>query len=216
MLLAQGAEIYRIPREADGPNLEVPRLMCERHRSTMFLLSSMLQNSTGTSISLHKARKLVEIAAEFDIRLVDDASYADLAPVTAGRPAVPLILLDQLEHVIHIGGFSQTLSPEIGVGYIVAGERFMGLLRVFRLAQGLANMLIPERVVYRFLHDGLYRRRCERIRSGRGCLSKGRPSIAANIAVWIAIRASPMRLLSRVGFTRLVRRTMKASRWRSI
>ncbi len=165
VLLAQGAEIYRIPREADGPNLEVLRLMCERHRPKMFLLSSMLQNPTGTSISLHKARKLLEIAAEFDMVLVDDASYADLAPVTDGRPAVPLILLDQLEHVIHVGGFSQTLSPEMGVGYIVAGERFMELLRLFRPVQGLANMLIPERVVYRFLHDGLYRRRCERIRS---------------------------------------------------
>ena len=164
-LLAQGAEIYRIPREVDGPNLEVLRLMCERYRPKMFLLSSLLQNPTGTSISLHKARKLLEIAAEFDMALVDDASYADLAPATDGRPAVPLILLDQLEHVIHIGGCSQILAPEIGVGYIVAGERFMPLLRVFRPVQGLGNMLIPERVLYRFLHDGLYRRRCERIRS---------------------------------------------------
>ncbi|KAK0360538.1 hypothetical protein LTR94_026918, partial [Friedmanniomyces endolithicus] len=144
-LLAQGAEIYRIPREADGPNLEVLRLMCERHRPKMFLLSSLLQNPTGTSISLHKARKLLEIAAEFDMALVDDASYADLAPATGGRPAVPLILLDQLEHVIHIGGFSQILAPEMGVGYIVAGERFMPLLRLFRPVQGLGNMLIPER-----------------------------------------------------------------------
>jgi DNA-binding transcriptional MocR family regulator len=165
VLLAQGAEIYRIPREADGPNLEVLRLMCERHRPKVFLLSSLLQNPTGTSISLHKARKLLEIAAEFDLMLIDDASYADLAPVTDGRTVVPLILLDQLEHVIHIGGFSQILAPETGVGYIVAGEQFMKMMRVFRPVQGLGNILIPERVLYRFLHDGMYRRRCERIRS---------------------------------------------------
>lgn len=164
-LLAQGAEILRVPREADGPDIDVLRLLCERYRPAMFLMTSVLHNPTGSSISLHKARKLIEIAAEFDMMLVDDASYADLSPSPAGRPVVPLAVLDQLEHVIHVGGSSRVLAPEIGAGYIVANEQRMNLLRLFRPVQCLGNMLIQERVLYRFLSDGLYRRRCERIRT---------------------------------------------------
>lgn len=165
VLLAQGAEIMRVPREADGPDLDVLRLLCERYRPAMFLLTSVLHNPTGSSISLHKARKLIEIAAEFDMMLVDDASYADLSPSSGGRPVVPLAVLDQLDHVIHVGGSSHVLAPEVGAGFIVANEARMKLLRLFRPVQGLGNMLTQERVLYRFLSDGLYRRRCERIRT---------------------------------------------------
>lgn len=165
VLLAQGAEIMRVPREADGPDLDVLRLLCERYRPTMFLMTSVLHNPTGSSISLHKARKLLELAAEFDFKLVDDASYVDLAPSSGGRPVVPLVVLDQLEHVIHVGGSSHILAPEIGTGFIVANEQRMRWLDLFRSAQGLGNMLIQERVLYRLLSDGLYRRRCDRIRA---------------------------------------------------
>lgn len=166
VLLAQGAEILRVPREADGPDLDVLRLLCERYRPAMFLMTSVLHNPTGTSVPLHKARKLLAIAAEFDMILVDDASYADLsAPSSGGRIVTPLIVLDQLEHVIHVGGSSHILAPEVGAGYIVADERRMRLLRLYRPMQGLGNMLIQERVLYRALSDGIYRRRCERIRA---------------------------------------------------
>lgn len=165
VLLAQGAEIMRVPREADGPDIDVLRLLCERYRPAMFLMTSVLQNPTGSSISLHKARKLIEIAAEFDMLLVDDASYADLAPLSGGSAAVPLIVLDQLEQVIHVGGSSHILTPDVGTGYVVANEHRMALLRLFRPVQGLGNMLLQERVLYRVLNDGSYRRRCERIRA---------------------------------------------------
>ncbi|KQM88751.1 hypothetical protein ASE67_03220 [Sphingomonas sp. Leaf23] len=163
-LLAQGAAILRVPREPDGPDLDVLRLLCERYRPRMFLLMSLLHNPTGGSLSLSKARKLIELAAEFDITLVDDASYADLKPSTAGPPTVPLIVLDQVDRVIHVGGSSHILAPELGTGYIVASERYMPMLRLYRPLQGMGNMLIQERVLYSFLHEGLFRRRCDRIR----------------------------------------------------
>ena len=163
-LLSQGAEILHVPRKADGPDLDVLRLLCERYRPAMFLMSSLIQNPTGSCISLHKARQLIDIATEFEMILVDDVGQADLLPPAGNRPVAPLLLLDHLDHVIHVGGSSRILAPEVGVGYIVAGERYGDMLRRFRPLQGLGNMLIQERVLYRFLDEGLYRRRCERIR----------------------------------------------------
>lgn len=183
-LLSQGADIRYVPREADGPDLDVLRLLCERYRPVMFVLSSVLQNPTGSSIALHKARKLIELATEFEMTLVDDASYADLRPAVGGRPVVPLIALDPSDRVIHIGGTSNILSPELGVGYIVAGPGLMRSLRLFRPVHGLGNMLIQERVLYRFLHEGLYRRRCERIRAqlAQGAIAVRRSLADAGIA----------------------------------
>ncbi|MGE7204082.1 PLP-dependent aminotransferase family protein [Sphingomonas sp. NPDC019816] len=164
-LLSQGASIFYVPRLADGPDMHVLRELCERHRPVMFLLSSLIQNPTGSCISLHKARQLIEIAAEFDMILVDDAAYADLLPPGNGRLSAPLMLLDHLDRVIHVGGTSRILTPDVGIGYIVAGDRYVDMLRRFRSSHLLGNLLLAERVFYRFLDEGLYRRRCERVRA---------------------------------------------------
>ena len=178
-LLSQGAEILHVPRKADGPDLDVLRLLCERYRPVMFLMSSLIQNPTGNCVSLHTARQLIEIAKEFEMILVDDVGQGDLLPATGGRPVVPLLLLDHLDRVIHVGGSSRILSPEVGVGHIVAGDRYQDMLNRFRPLNGLGNLQIQERVLYRFLDKGLYRRRCERI---RGQLAKGTIALRQHFA----------------------------------
>ncbi|WP_342659061.1 PLP-dependent aminotransferase family protein (plasmid) [Sphingomonas sp. NY01] len=164
-LMAQGAEIRRVPRLADGPDIDMLRELCERYRPKLYVLSSVLHNPTGSTIALHKAQKLVEIAAEFEMVLIDDCSYVDLLPRTVDRPVVPLILLDRLRWVIHVGGFSRTVSPVSGPGYLIAGEAHMRYIRAYRPVTGLGNMILAERTVYRLLSEGLYRRRCSRIQA---------------------------------------------------
>ncbi len=168
-LMAQGAEIRRVPRLVDGPDMDVLRELCERYRPKLFVLSSLLHNPTGTTITLHKAQTLIEMAAEFGMVLIDDCSYADLLPRTENQSMVPLILLDRLRWVIHITGFSRTVSPAIGSGYVVAGEAHMRYIRAYRPVAGLGNMIVAERSVYRLLNEGSYRRRCERIRASLAC-----------------------------------------------
>lgn len=53
----------------------------------------------------------------------------------------------------------------MGVGYIIAGDRSIDMLRRFRVTHLLGNMRFQERVLYRFLEEGLYRRRCDRVRA---------------------------------------------------
>lgn len=197
-LMAQGADIRRVPRLADGPDIDVLREVCERHRPKLFVLSSLLHNPTGTSIAMHKAQKLIEIAAEFDMVLVDDCSYADLLPRNVDQPAVPLILLDRLRQVIHVGGFSRTVSPAIGPGYVIGGEAHMRYVRVYRPVTCLGNMILAERTVYRLLSEGSYRRRCMRIQAdlARGTIELRRqmasigltlPPIQPGLFLWLSL-----------------------------
>ncbi len=164
-LLAQGADILHVPRTPDGPDLKVVAELCKRHRPKLFLLSSLLQNPTGTSISLHVAQRLVEIAAEHDVVLVDDCSYADLVSPSATAATAPLVTLDRLRCVVHVGSFTRLLGAAVGPGFIVGGEKSMRYIRLYRLASGVGNTIISERALYRMLNEGLYRRRCDRIRS---------------------------------------------------
>lgn len=186
-ILSQGAAVLCVPRLADGPDMKVLREQCERHRPTMFLLSSLIQNPTGSCISLHKARQLIDIAAEFDMTLVDDAVNADLLPPGNDRLVAPLILLDHLDRVIHVGGTSRILTPDMGVGYVIAGDRFIGMLRRFRATHLLGNMRFQERVLYRFLEEGLYRRRCDRVRAQ---LTQGATALRQRFSQ-MSIRAAP-------------------------
>ncbi|WP_298089328.1 PLP-dependent aminotransferase family protein [uncultured Sphingomonas sp.] len=188
VLMAQGASGIGVPRQADGPDLEALRTLCERHRPYLFLLSSVLHNPTGTSIAPHKVHKLLEIAAEFDLLLVDDASYADLLPTGPGTyAAAPLMRFGGLRRVIHVGGFSHTIAPAVAPGFVVADESRMQFIRYFRPIQGLGNTIIQERLLYRFLHEGLYRRRCDRVRAHLARCSMGLRRTITDIGLPFAV-----------------------------
>jgi DNA-binding transcriptional MocR family regulator len=164
-LLACGLEILNVPREVDGPNLEVLREHCVKHRPRFFFCSSVLQNPTSSHISPHKAFQTLRLAEEFDLTIVEDDTYSDLMPPSASSPAIRLASLDQLQRVVYIGSFSKTISPGLRVGYLCAHPKFIEWLMVYRTVSEIAGTSVSERIIYQLLSQGSYRHHCAQLRS---------------------------------------------------
>ena len=76
----------------------------------------MLHNPTGASLSLQSAHQVLQLAQAHDLDIVEDDTYAHLAP-----PHLPrLAALDALERTVYVSGFSKILTPSWRVGYIAA------------------------------------------------------------------------------------------------
>ncbi|MDF0546029.1 PLP-dependent aminotransferase family protein [Sphingobium sp. H39-3-25] len=159
LLLSQGAEIVTVPRKREGPYIEVLRKLCEAHRPRILFCSSMGHNPTGSAITAANAHQMLLLADEFNIVIVDDASYADLRPADAHTIWTPLAMLGGLRRVVHIGSFSRVMTPSLGVGYLAAGGVQLNRFRLFREIHGLGLNLIPERAMYQLLEDGQFERR---------------------------------------------------------
>ena len=88
---------------------------------------SSYANPTGETLSLHARERLLDLATELDIPIIEDAAYAMLR--FGGERLPPIIALDVARsggidqaRTIYCGTFSKVLSPGLRVGWIVAGQ----------------------------------------------------------------------------------------------
>ena len=164
-LMAAGLEPVAVPRESDGPDLDVLRQLCERHRPRFFFCSSVLQSPTSTQLAPHKAFQILRLAEEFDLTIVEDDTYSDLMPVHSDVTVTRLASLDQIQRVIYIGSFSKTIAPGLRSGFVCANPELMERLLVYKTVSHISGVSTVERLIYQLLTQGSYRHHCAQLRS---------------------------------------------------
>lgn len=159
-----GARVIGVPRLVDGPDMDRLRELAALHRPKMMVMTSVLHNPTSTGISSAKAYQLLRIAEEFDFTVVEDDIYGDLHPGPSLQPCIRVAALDQLRRVIYLGGFSKTLAASLRVGFIACEGELARRLTDLKMLIGLTSAELGERIVYRVLSEGHYRRHQQRLR----------------------------------------------------
>jgi DNA-binding transcriptional MocR family regulator len=159
-LEAFGARLVGVPRKADGPDIEALERLAAQHKPKLFIINSAVHNPTGHTLSAGAAYDVLRIAERHDFMLVEDDTYADLHPGNALRLAV----LDRLNRVILVGGFSKMLAASLRVGYVAASPALAQQLTDLKMLAGLTSSELGERVIHRVLAEGQYRRHIERVR----------------------------------------------------
>jgi DNA-binding transcriptional MocR family regulator len=124
-----------------------------------------MHNPTSTSLSAAKAFQILKIAEEHDFMIVEDDIYCDMHPGSAVQPATRLAALDQLHRVIYLSGFSKTLAANLRVGFMATSPELAGQLADRKMLSTLTTSEIGERVVYKILSEGHYRKHVDRLRA---------------------------------------------------
>ena len=178
-----GARVIGVPRRADGPDLEALRGLLVAHRPKVFVLSSVLHNPTGTSMTAANAYAVLQLAEEHGVTLVEDDIYGDLSPDATPHPparlaALRLAALDRRRRVIYVGGFSKTLAANLRVGYLVAPPELAPALADQKLLGALTTPEFGERVIARVLVERRYARHCAGLRAN---LDAARTTVLARL-----------------------------------
>jgi DNA-binding transcriptional MocR family regulator len=158
---AFGARIVGVPRGLDGPDLTALESLLAREKPKLFIMSSVLHNPTGTSVSAANANRLLQLAAQHGFMILEDDIYGDLH----GRHGVRLASLDDGRRVIYVGGFSKSLAANLRVGFVAAHPALARELRDVKALTGLASSELGERVVARIIVERGYERMLERVRA---------------------------------------------------
>jgi len=161
---AMGLNVVGIRRLADGPDLAQLEALAALHQPRLYIINSVLHNPSSTSLSAAKAFQILRIAERHDITLVEDDIYCDLHP-GGSQPATRLAALDQLQRVIYLGGFSKSLAANLRVGFIAAAAETAQRLADRKMLATLSTSDLGERIVYRILSEGVYRKHVDRIRA---------------------------------------------------
>ena len=159
-----GAKVIGIPRLPDGPDIAKLAELAAIHKPKLYVINSVLHNPTSTSLSAAKAFQVLKIAEQHDITIVEDDIYCDLHPGSAVQPATRIAALDQLNRVIYLGGFSKTLAANLRVGFIATSPEMAQRLSDRKMLTTLTTSDLGERVVYKILSEGHYRKHVDRLR----------------------------------------------------
>lgn len=135
-----------------------------------------VSNPMGTVMSDEAKEKLVRLVARYDLDLIEDDAYGELA-FDSPRPR-PARAWDREGRVLFCGSISKTLAPGYRVGWIAPG-RHQERIEQLKFAFTVASPTLPQMAVAEFLASGGYDRHLRRLRSTlRGQVDRVREAIA--------------------------------------
>jgi DNA-binding transcriptional MocR family regulator len=111
-------------------------------------------NPTGETLSLAARERLLDLAGDLDIPVIEDAAYAMLR--FGSRPVPPILALEverrgsvEKARAVYCGTFSKVLSPGLRVGWIVAPKALIRRLVLIKQASDLNSATINQMVMHR-------------------------------------------------------------------
>jgi DNA-binding transcriptional MocR family regulator len=133
--------------------------LLKAHRPRLYVTVSVLHNPTGHSLSPAVAHQVLKLAEAHDLTIVEDDTYAWLAPTHATR----LAQLDGLRRTIYVSGFSKILTPQWRVGFVAAPAALFEKLVDTKLLSALTTPSPLEQAVALCMDQGSLRRHAERV-----------------------------------------------------
>nr|WP_210388049.1 PLP-dependent aminotransferase family protein [Ciceribacter sp. L1K22] len=112
-------------------------------------LSADFANPTGETVDRAGRERLLKLAEELDIAIIEDAAYQSLR--YDGEPVPPILALEIAEkgsieetRTIYSGSFSKTLAPGLRVGFVVAAMPVIRKLVLMKQAADLHSSTINQ------------------------------------------------------------------------
>jgi DNA-binding transcriptional MocR family regulator len=154
MLRAHKVKVVSVPYTHSGPDLEMFEQALQEHSPRLYITNSALHNPTGATLSPAVAHRVLKLAEQHDLLIIEDDIFADFEQ----EPAPRLAAFDGLDRVIHIGSFSKTLSAAVRCGFIAARQDWIEEVVDLKLATSFGGGSFSAELVLALLKDGAYRR----------------------------------------------------------
>src|SRR5215213_4925787 len=150
-----GARLVTVPTDDNGMNVEaldelLRGLRRENVRPKFIYTIPTFHNPTGVTMPLTRRQKLISLAAEYGIVVVEDDAYGDLR--FEGQSLPSLAALDQEGWVIRTGTFSKILAPGLRMGWAYARPEVIHRLAMFK-TEGSSGPFLT-RTIARYCADG--------------------------------------------------------------
>jgi 2-aminoadipate transaminase len=151
-MTATGASVVRIPLRSDGMDLDVlgeqlHALAAANVRPKLIYTIPTFNLATGIVMSVESRRRLLQIAREWSLVVIEDNIYAPIR--YAGAPLPTLLSLDESGLVLQADSFSKAIAPGIRLGWVAGTTEAIAGLGAVRSDLGVSQFM--SRVMYEYL-----------------------------------------------------------------
>ena len=156
ILKANGLKALEIPTDPQtGISLEALELALEQWPIRAIQVTPTYNNPLGYTMPEARKRALYQLAQRFDVAIIEDDIYGDLA-YTQPRP-LTIKSFDTDGRVLLCSGFSKTLGPGLRVGWLAPGCYREKALHMKYVSTG-ASATLPQLAVAEFVAKGHFER----------------------------------------------------------
>ncbi len=156
------ARLIGVPVDSDGMRTEVLASVLEHHRPKFIYTLPTFQNPSGAVMSVERRRHLLELAARWQVPVVEDDPYSELR--YQGDPLPSLKALDEDDLVVYLSTFSKALLPGLRIGYMVAPPVVVRQLVLTKQGADLHSNSFGQYLLDRFVRDGHFATHIDRLK----------------------------------------------------
>jgi 2-aminoadipate transaminase len=159
-----GAEIAAIPQTEEGIDVDALGEELRRGTKPAFLyVIPTFQNPSGRTLGAESRRRLVQLAADHELTVLEDDAYGLVRFEGAAQPT--LYELAGGDHVVYSSSFSKTVAPGVRVGYLVLPETLAARVEALATSTYISPALLSQATLYEFLRRGGLARNLDHVRS---------------------------------------------------
>ena len=169
---AYQASYASVPLDDEGMMVDVlQQKIVETHPKFMYVLPNF-QNPAGVTLSKNRREKLVTLAHQYGVPILEDDPYGELR--FEGEHVEPLVVLSARKNgqqsgyfegdVIYMSTFSKTLAPGLRLGWVVAPVEVITKLVQAKQGADLHTSTFDQMMAYEVVSDGFLDEHVKEIR----------------------------------------------------
>ena len=164
-------ELVGVDVDSDGMNMQkLEAALKDNSDAKLIYTIPTFQNPTGTTMSIEKRKRLLELAGEYNVLVIEDNPYGDLR--FKGEEIPTLKSLDSDDRVIYCGSFSKILSPGMRLGYIIGPAPVIEKVEMLKQVNDVHTPVLTQLMCVQFMkkydidkyiekNRKLYKEKCE-------------------------------------------------------
>jgi len=158
----QGAEVVSLPMDAEGLDPDALEAELRKGGDISFLYTiPTFQNPSGRTLGPDRRRRLVELATEHDLDVLEDDPYGRVR--YEGEPPPLIHDLEGGERVTFTSSFSKTIAPGLRVGWYVVPEGLRAGFDDRAVSTYISPPLLPQAIVHEVHASGSFEPNLERV-----------------------------------------------------
>jgi 2-aminoadipate transaminase len=118
-----GANLISAPIDGDGVKADELEKLIVQHKPKLVYIIPTFGNPSGAMLTLERRKKILQLAAQYKVLVVEDDPYGELYFDQPPPPSIMALSNDMPEarpYLAYCGSFSKVLSPGLRVGWMIA------------------------------------------------------------------------------------------------
>ncbi len=154
---AAGVKFETVQVDGEGMNPddleEKLRVMTHHGENPKFMyLVPTFDNPTGVTMPTNRRKKILDIAHEYDMLVVEDDPYSELR--YEGDPVKSIKSMDKEGRVIYFGTISKIMTPGLRLAWTVASEPIIEKFTYAKQNSDLCTSALNQRIAFEFMDRG--------------------------------------------------------------